>query len=141
MDTSTREACSTGDYRFRSVYLPSIRGGMTELRATFDGAAPEEVVGKRAVTTVPTQSLFMLNSPFTIECSRLLAKRVFASTNECTSRIHTAFLLTLSRPPSEDELRLSSSFLTDYPKADDTDLAWTAFCQSLLCSAEFRYRY
>ncbi|MCX6854731.1 MAG: PSD1 and planctomycete cytochrome C domain-containing protein [Verrucomicrobia bacterium] len=137
----------TRDYRFRSVYLPSIRGGNTEIRATFDGAAPEEVVGKRAVTTVPTQSLFLMNSPFAIECAKLLARRIKAASSD-TDRIRLAFEYTLARPPTTDELTKTTAFLADYPKLPikegaehDSDLAWTVFCQILLGSAEFRYRY
>lgn len=138
----------TRDYRFRSVYLPSIRGGKTEMREFFDGAAPEEVVGKRAVTTVPTQSLFMLNSPFAVECAKLFANRIAGEAADEPARIRLAFLRALARPPTADETAKATSFLADYaslPGKEGTspthDLAWTAFCQTLLASAEFRYRY
>lgn len=138
----------TRDYRFRSVYLPSIRGGATPVRETFDGAAPEEVVGQRAVTTVPTQSLYLMNSSFAIECARLLARRVKGAAADDAARIRLAFQYTLSRSPTADEKKQTQSFFTDYASlpnqegtAHDSDLAWTVFCQTLLASAEFRCRY
>jgi len=136
------------DYRFRSVYLPTIRGGKTEVRAYFDGAATEEVVGKRTVTTVPTQSLFLMNSPFAVDCASALAKRITGVASNPAERIELAFKLTLNRPPTADEASQITAYLTDYPnlpsKEDtvhDSDLAWVSFCQTLISCAEFRYRY
>jgi hypothetical protein len=93
------------DYRFRSIYLPTIRGGRTEMRQYFDGAAPEEVVGQRAITTVPTQSLFMLNSPFVIDCAKSLATRVKSTANDPSSQIRQAFEIAFSRSPTPNELQ------------------------------------
>jgi cytochrome c553 len=130
----------TRDYRFRSVYLPSIRGGSTPMREVFDGAAPEEVVGHRAVTTVPTQSLYLMNSPFAIDCAKQLARRVYGAAASDAERIRLAFEYALSRPPTAPESEKTSAFLKDYP-SQDHELTWTVFCQTLLGSAEFRYRY
>ncbi len=147
-EASNARGLLTRDYRFRSVYLPSIRGGITEVRAYFDGAAPEEVVGKRAVTTVPTQSLYLMNSPFVIECARRLSERVRAASSDEAARIRLAFQCALGRPPTSDELQKTSVFLTEYPAlpgeggvAVETNLTWIVFCQTLLASGEFRYRY
>ena len=51
----------------RSVYLPLVRNGMPEVLAVFDVADPSLVVGQREVTTVATQALFLMNSPFVLE--------------------------------------------------------------------------
>jgi Protein of unknown function (DUF1553)/Protein of unknown function (DUF1549)/Planctomycete cytochrome C len=130
----------TRDYRFRSIYLPSIRGSTTAMREFFDGAAPEEVVGQRAVTTVPTQSLYLMNNPFAIECAKQLAQRVYGAASDDAGRIRLAFEHAFARPPTPAEMEKTSAFLKDYP-SQDSELTWTVLCQTLLASAEFRYRY
>src|SRR5262249_30086084 len=56
------------DYVFddvrRSVYTPIFRNRMNELFDVFDFPDPNMVMGRRNVSTVPTQALFMMNSPF-----------------------------------------------------------------------------
>ena len=51
----------------RTIYLPVVRyaaqPGPAELRNVFDFAQPSQFTGKRAVTAVPTQALFLMNSP------------------------------------------------------------------------------
>ena len=52
----------------RTVYLPIIRSGPqagpAEVRNVFDFTQPGEFAGQRAVTTVPTQALFLMNAKF-----------------------------------------------------------------------------
>ena len=47
----------------RSVYLPVLRGALHEMFRTFDFPDPAVSSGDRAVTTVASQALFMMNSP------------------------------------------------------------------------------
>lgn len=48
----------------RSVYMPILRTALPEILALFDFPEPSIVVGRRDVTTVPTQALFFMNNPF-----------------------------------------------------------------------------
>ena len=52
----------------RTVYLPIIRSGPqagpAEVRNVFDFTQPGEIAGQRNVTTVPTQSLFLMKLGF-----------------------------------------------------------------------------
>ncbi|MFM7074376.1 MAG: DUF1549 domain-containing protein, partial [Planctomycetota bacterium] len=50
--------------RFRSVYLPQLRGLTPKSLEAFDPVDPTLVSGSRDVTTVPSQALFMLNGGF-----------------------------------------------------------------------------
>ncbi|MCG8601671.1 MAG: PSD1 and planctomycete cytochrome C domain-containing protein, partial [Verrucomicrobiales bacterium] len=50
----------------RSVYLPIVRGLVPESLALFDFADPSLLSGKREITTVPSQALYMMNSNFII---------------------------------------------------------------------------
>src|SRR5206468_1485685 len=67
------------DANVRSVYLGIVRGApLPELLSMFDVANPNLVVAQREVTTVPAQSLFMLNSPWVVTQAKAFAQRVLA---------------------------------------------------------------
>src|SRR6185436_6803966 len=125
---------------FRSAYLPLVRGMVPEFLSIFDVADPELIVGQRDVTTVATQALYMMNSPFVHEQAAEMAKRVVASASTDQARIDHAFRLALSRPADAKEQRISQAFLAEYeksldpakPTANRQQEAWTMFCHSLL---------
>ncbi len=54
----------------RTVYGYVERQNLPGLFRTFDFASPDSTSPGRFSTTVPQQALFMINSPFVIECSR-----------------------------------------------------------------------
>jgi mono/diheme cytochrome c family protein len=135
---------------FRSAYLPLVRGLVPEFLSIFDAADPELVVGQRDVTTVATQALYMMNSPFVQEQASHAAERIAASGGGSdAARLDLAFRLTLSRSPTPDEIEAAQTFLRDFeqslesskPLAEKQKAAWSALCQSLFASAEFRYVY
>jgi cytochrome c553 len=136
--------------RYRSVYLPIIRDYVPDVLAVFDFAEPSLVVAARETTNVPSQALFMMNSPFVTAQSRALAKRLLAMTQyEHGQRIIMAYMLTLSRPPTPAESARTGQYLTAFaPRTDSADsaasaasaeTAWATFCQALFACAEFRY--
>lgn len=118
----------------RSVYLPMIRNGLLELLSIFDAADPSQIVGRRDATTVPTQALFLMNSPWVAEQARLLAQRVEAGAENDSARIDLAYRITLSRPATAGERERTLKYLAEAGTG-----GWTNFCQTLLASAEFRY--
>ncbi len=133
--------------RHRSVYLPIVRNRLPEMLRLFDFAEPSIIVGRRSVTTVPAQALFLLNSPFILEQSDRMAERVLAISGNATDRIRHAYRLALARPPSEAESRAAASLIQDtlagLPEGGgekNRKQAWSALCQSLLACAEFRYQ-
>jgi hypothetical protein len=78
----------------------------------------------------------MLNSPFVLGQSKALAERVIEDAGPShRDRIVRAFRLTLSRPPSDDELARAEQYVTD----GNDDQVWTELCHVLIASAEFRY--
>jgi hypothetical protein len=138
------------DVNYRSVYLPILRGGVPEMLNVFDIADPNLVVGQRDVTTVATQALYMLNSPFVMANAEKAARRLLAEPGDEQDRVDLAYRLMLGRPASGSEAGRAVSYLNDYAAALDTDsqkndsarqAAWASFCQALLASAEFRYLY
>jgi hypothetical protein len=134
----------------RSVYLPILRGQVPEVLAVFDAADPSLIVGKRDVTTVPTQALFLMNNPFVLKQAEEMAKRVLAEKGlDQSGRINLADRLALGRLPTDSERTDFAHYIDDYrksvaaanPKANAQLAAWTSFCQLLFQSAEFRYVY
>jgi hypothetical protein len=134
----------------RSIYLPIIRGNVPEMLQVFDAADPSLIVGKRDVTTVPTQALFLMNNAFVLKQAELLAKRVLSEKGDShAAQIDRAYRLTLGRLPTEREKSDITQYLADYRKSleradhkGNTQLAaWASFCQTLFASGEFRYVY
>jgi cytochrome c553 len=134
----------------RAVYLPMYRGNVPEALAVFDMADPSLIVGKREVTTVATQALFLMNSPFVGKQSEMLARRL---SNERglrePARIDLAYRLALGRSPSPAETARVEKYLKEYRLALAAEgenepgrlAAWSSVCQALFASAEFRYLY
>jgi hypothetical protein len=110
----------------------------------FDFPDPELVTGQRNVTTVPTQSLYLMNSPFVVEHSRKAAQLLLAQGQGRDQIVRNAYALVLSRPPTEDEQRAAAEFFRSFAGGDVAEPsveAVAALCQTLLGSAEFRYVY
>lgn len=124
-----------GSHR-RSIYLPVIRDQMPDVLEQFDVANPNLVTGDRDVTNVPLQALYLLNGTFVQEQATALAQRITKEKPTQPERIRRAFALCFNRPPDAKEQQLAAKFFQTGP-ADDPKLL-TAFCQSLLSSAEFR---
>jgi hypothetical protein len=138
----------------RSVYLPILRGGLPEeaaLLEVFDFPNPNLVTGKRATTNVPTQSLFLMNSPFVMDQSRAFAGQLLDQKElDDAGRVKQAYLKSLARDATPAEIAQSLGFIDEYRKAEaggpaapDTPqlrlAAWSAFCQALLTSNEFLF--
>ena len=137
------------DVTYRSAYLPLVRGMVPEFLSIFDVADPDLIVGQRDVTTVATQALYMMNSPFVHEHSKEMANRVVGSGSTDAARVDYAFRLVFSRPATPKEQQVSLAFLAEYdksldaskPSANRRQESWTMLCHSLLASGEFRYTY
>jgi hypothetical protein len=129
----------------RSIYLPVIRDGVLESLALFDFADPSLVTGERATTTGPAQALYFMNGTFVSRQAEALAKRVRAFEGDDARAVDRAYRLALARPPTTGERERDRAFLRNFAaRAGGTDpvrAAWSAFCQALFASAEFRYSY
>ena len=128
------------EHDYRSVYLPVARQALPEVLKTFDFAEPSIIVGRREITTVPTQALFLLNSKFVTTQAGAMAERVLQAGDE-RGCIDLVFQLAFARKATAEEQARTIAFLaecnTDGKAAKQQ--AWTTFCQALLASAEFRY--
>jgi len=126
---------------WRSVYLPVVRFYAPDMLEAFDVAPATLTLGQRAVTTVPAQSLFLLNNDFMVAQSQHAARRLLAlKLPDHRARIGRAFELALGRSADETELSQAEAMLNNFP-GEDPASAWSAFCQALFTTAEFRYVY
>ena len=126
----------------RSVYVPVFRSSLPELFEVFDFANPSLVTGRRDVSTVAPQALFMMNHAFVRTQAKLTANRLLSDPllNE-SHRIDHAYLHILGRHATEEEISLSQEFLKAV--IDKTEKgrveAWTQMVQSLFSTIDFRY--
>lgn len=137
------------EHRHRSIYLPLVRGALPEILKTFDFPDPSMPIGQRDETIVPAQASFLMNSPWMLEQSKHLAKRLLADTSaDDRNRIDRLFMWTLSRMPTEKERKQALAVLaqplerlgkTKLASEQNTLEQWSAICQVLLASAEYRY--
>jgi hypothetical protein len=124
----------------RTIYLPIIRDLVPEVLTLFDFPDPSLIIGERATTTIPAQSLYLMNNPFVIRQAESLAESLIVSSDDDAGRVTRAYQLCFSRPPSERELRSAQKFLEDYGRKQTRRSTWTALCQALFASAEFSHR-
>ena len=122
----------------RSVYLPVVRDYAPEMFDRFDFPSSSLVSGKRAVTNVPSQALFLRNSEFVATQAEHAAKRLLANKSVTTDadRIDLALRWAFARPATLEE---SEAALHLLEAATGEVKAWTALFLSLYSTAEFRY--
>lgn len=139
----------------RTVYLPVFRGAQMEeldILNLFDFADSTQVNAARRQTIVPTQSLFLLNSPWINEQAQALASKLLGD-NRLLDRDRVARLITLvyNRPAKSAEIEQALRFIYEFElrlarerKSKRTGSldseAWTAYIQTLFASNEFLYR-
>jgi hypothetical protein len=128
----------------RTLYGAVSRHNLDPVLRLFDFPDPNLTNDRRAITTVPLQQLFTLNSEFIVRQARALASRVTAAgTGDEASRIRTAFLLVYGRPAKAQEIALGKRFLGVAAVADRADRAplsaWEEYAQVLLTTNEFLF--
>ena len=135
----------------RSIYLPLRRerpAGELEILSTFNFPHPSEIVGARPETTVATQALFLMNSPFVKHQASKLAERLENEEANERARVRRLYLLAVSRPAELNEINTALTFLDHCSrdmasKSSDKDLrarAWTQLCHAVLASNNFLFR-
>jgi hypothetical protein len=129
----------------RSVYLQQRRTQVVTFLQLFDSPAIVGTCGKRTPSTVPLQSLAMLNSEFARARAKAFAARLARETgNDDVKRLALAYRLACGRVPTKDEAAACDKFLgkqrAAYAKENDADTrAWADLCQIVLASNAFLY--
>ncbi|MFO1021999.1 MAG: DUF1553 domain-containing protein [Planctomycetales bacterium] len=137
------------DTQRRSVYLPVVRSALFEVFQAFDFADPSTQNGRRDVTTVAPQALFMMNSDFVLKQTRSLAERLLGRKDMTDSdRLQNVYVRFFARPPKPVETERALSYLTHFEERAKTEkfhaselrlAAWQSLCRALLSSNEFLY--
>ncbi len=106
---------------WRSVYLLVDRYEQARVPATFDFANPDAHSPQRFVTTVPQQTLFLMNSPFMRQqATQLSTKLPVAGSTPDSKTIEALYQRVLLRKPKVDEMELAQRFLTDATELQST---------------------
>lgn len=154
-------------FTHRSVYLPLMRNLLPDEMSYFDFPDRSETRGKRDSTTVPTQSLYLLNSRFVIDLADSLGSALqqadaspgdkHLSEREIAARAHRQLL---SREATEEELATIIEYVQrrqnelrqaekqpakqakgrKQTRKSARDVAWSEVVHAMFASAEFRYR-
>ena len=123
----------------RTIYLPVIRSsgqpGPGELRNVFDFPQPSMFTGRRPVTAVPTQALFLMNSPVVKRHAAAVAERTQVGQADDRRRLESLWLTLFNRPITDSEQDAAAEFLTA-----TGEHGWTELCHALLASNEFLMR-
>jgi Protein of unknown function (DUF1553)/Protein of unknown function (DUF1549)/Planctomycete cytochrome C len=126
----------------RSVYAHVKRSLRVPILVGFDQPDPDSSCPVRYVTTVPTQSLGLLNGEFANEQAEAFAKRLQKeSPGDLTAQVTRAIRLTTGRVPPADEVTVDIAFirgLKDKHKLDDLQ-ALARYALLCLNANEFVY--
>ncbi|MCA9212451.1 MAG: PSD1 domain-containing protein [Planctomycetales bacterium] len=129
----------------RTVYQPFRRErplGELEILSVFDFPHPNDVTGSRPNTTVATQALFLLNSPFVKQQAAKLARRLASDEpDDERVRVDRMYLLTVSRPAAAHEVETALEFLDQCTKEIEGNRAeaWIQLCHAILGSNGFLF--
>ena len=120
------------DYPHRSIYLPVVRCHVYDLFSLLDFPNSTTPVGRRDDSTVATQALLMLNSPFLMTQSSVIAARL----RSYPDPLNELYLRLFARPVTGDERHAAEEFLR---KAGGEKDSWGLLSHTLLISNEFLY--
>lgn len=130
----------TGELRQRSIYLPIVRGAVPPALAVFDFPNPDLVTGRRAVTTVPAQALFMMNSELVRGLAEALGERLANAEKTNADLVRELYQRVLVRDAVEGEVEAAAGWLEEFVAEGRTRAEAVAMLtQVLFSSAEFRF--
>ena len=122
----------------RSLYLPLVRNLTPQSLAVFDFAEQGMVTGRRDVTTVAPQALYLLNDTFVRRQALAVAERVLQFPDlTIDERVQLAYRLTLSRTATTLEVARVNDYVADYAAASGgVPLAATPSKETIAAAAD-----
>ncbi len=135
------------NHRRRSLYFTMKRSQLVPMMVLFDGPDALQGIAARSATTIAPQALSLMNNSLVRQCAERMAARIGKDAQaDSRALVRAAYLLALSRPPSDDELAESLAFIDQQARSyADAEAslasarAWADFCQVLMGSTEFVY--
>jgi hypothetical protein len=129
-----------GDGR-RSIYIGVRRNFLPPMFLAFDYPMTVSTIGRRGVSTVPSQALALMNNEFVLKQAARWADALQAAASDDASRLHIMFHTAYGRPIEQAELRRALKFLDEqerrYQSADARFRAMTDLAHVLFNSKEF----
>jgi hypothetical protein len=137
------------DMYSRSVYLAVSRSKLNSFLGVFDAPQPFTTFGRRDITTVPAQSLTLLNGPLATKCADLWSARVIKASSPKVpqERLDSMFWSAFARRPTQTEARVLLDVLERLrtesqeaasPTKAETE-AWGHMAHTLINLKEFIY--
>lgn len=125
----------------RSLYLAVRRNFLSSFLTSFDFPVLPEPVAARPSTTVPAQSLVLLNHPLVHEQSLKWAEKTLKKEASPEERINHLHRQAFSRNATEPELTWAKNALAQFSaEHNQSELeAWTALCHLMFNRKEFLY--
>lgn len=136
---------ATDGARKRSIYLQQRRTQVVTFLQLFDAPAMVSTCGKRTLSTVPLQSLTLLNSDFARSRAKSMAARLAREAGtDSAQRLTHGFRLVCGREPDTAEQKLCEQFMTRQRQVfagqnHAEERVWADLCQMLMASNAFLY--
>ena len=133
--------------KVRTLYNYIDRENLENVFRVFDFPSPDISSPHRVETTVPQQTLFLLNSPFVIAQAAAITQWLPSSAqknlipNQTQSNLKTLFQKIYQRHPTSEEMKSLEEYLSSREKDTDdgVESRWREIAQTLLLSNEFQF--
>ncbi len=122
---------------YRTIYLPVLRDLLPDTYATWDFPNPSQIQGRREVTTVASQALFMMNDRFVERTAEALAAKALETGKNNKERLKMIYRTLFGRYSESDELDQATALLASLEEGEEH--RWSTLVQAMLGSSEFRY--
>lgn len=107
----------------RSLYVYAKRNLAFPMMQVFDWPNLSESAGARLVSTVPTQSLTLMNNEFVVRQAGLFADRVRKEAGDNQAKqIDLAYRIALTRPPAKQEITVAADLMKTGSLVDLTNV-------------------
>lgn len=137
-----------GSMHVRSVYARLDRQNVPSVLRMFDIANPDTAVHVRTQTTVPQQSLAVLNAPLVVAAARGVAARIAREAGPAAADddlIVALWRAVLARSPAADERAAAAAWLAEEARHDTAAGRtvgldrWARLAHAMLATAEFQF--
>jgi hypothetical protein len=134
----------------RSIYIQVRRNFLTPMFLAFDYPLPISAIGRRSVSTVPSQALMLMNNEFVASQAKTWAERLLQHETVSENLVRKMFLTAFGRPASNQEVEETLQFVREQgqrhaasvsalSKAEIKQRVWADVAHVLFNSAEFIY--
>ena len=129
-----------GDFR-RSVFIAVRRNFLVPMLTTFDAPNPSSSMGRRNVSSVPAQSLTLLNDPLVHQLAKYWIESLANVTSD-QQRLELMYLSAFSRRPTADECEAAMAFIAEQTAAGRVPQdAWQDLAHVLMNMKEMILRF